>query len=386
MPNPTAQSASTFTEPSSARPALIRPPKIQAVRDRLTEMAHHLGPGAKLPTVVELRETLGISGTTLHTALGDLEAQGVLTRRHGVGIYVSDALHRKTIALLCAPRFYRVPGLSPFWDMLVEKARKRAAELEEDIQLHFVQPASTGGIPISDSLRADMEAKRIDGLLVIGADPATMDWLTAQGIPTVSFAGPGPSTVGLRTDNVPRDGVSVLAAQGCQRIALWSPVAAYQMTHHPSEEPPSRVRFREALAEAGLVFDPLLYDNNLRQIPWPEGETHLSNQEQGYDTARRLFSEPRELWPDGIVSTDDMLTRGALTYMERSGIRVGKDVRMVSHANVGSQVLLGYENDLTLIEVDPSEVVGEMFTLLETLMRGEKPAEPHVVIHLKRRK
>src|SRR5205807_2246962 len=114
--------------------------------------AYRLGPGAKLPTVVELRESLGISGTTLHTALGDLEAQGILNRRHGVGIYVSDALHHKNIALLCAPRFYRVPGLSPFWDMLVEQARQRAAEHDEGFQLHFIQPATTNAVPISDSL------------------------------------------------------------------------------------------------------------------------------------------------------------------------------------------------------------------------------------------
>jgi DNA-binding LacI/PurR family transcriptional regulator len=369
----------------SARAAVIRPPKIQAVRDRLKEMAYSLGPGAKLPTVVELRETLGISGTTLHTALGDLEAQGVLTRRHGVGIYVSDALHRKTIALLCAPRFYRVPGLSPFWDMLVEQARKRAAENNEAIQLHFIQPGSDDSIPVSDSLRADLESKRMDGLLVIGADQQTMNWLTAQDIPVVIFAGPGPSTVTIRNENVVTEGVSVLAARGCQRIALWSPVAAYQPTRHPAEESAHRARFRAVLAEAGIAFDPSLYDDNLRLIPWPEGETYLSNQEQGYDTARRVFSQPRAEWPDGIISTDDMLTRGALTYMERSGIRVGADVRMVSHGNVGSQVLLGYEDDLTLIEVDPSEVVGGMFSQLETMMRGETPDPIHLVVYPKRR-
>jgi DNA-binding LacI/PurR family transcriptional regulator len=365
--------------------ATLRPPKIQTVRDQLTELAYRLGPGAKLPTVVELRESLGISGTTLHTALGDLEAQGILNRRHGVGIYVSDALHHKNIALLCASRFYRVPGLSPFWDMLVEQARRRAAEHDEGFQLHFIQPTTTDAVPISDSLRADIEAGRIDGLLVIGADQETMNRLTAYGIPTVIFAGPGPHTVGLQTQSVTTEGVMILAEQGCQRIAHWSPVAAYQRTEHPAEETHTRTLFREALAKAGLTFDPTLYDDNYRLIPWPGGETHLSNQEQGYETARRVFSQPRESWPDGIISTDDMLTRGALTFMERSGIRVGKEVRMVSHANIGSQVLLGYEDDLTLIEVDPSEVVGGMFSQLETMMRGETPASPHLTVYPKRR-
>jgi DNA-binding LacI/PurR family transcriptional regulator len=363
----------------------LRPPKIESVRTRLTELAHSLGPGAKMPTVVELRESLGISLTTLHTALGDLEAQGVLMRRHGVGIFVANDLHHKNIALLCDPTFYRVPGLSPFWDMLVEHARQRAAEHEEGFQLHFVQPDSKDGVPISDSLRADFEAGRVDGLLVIGTSQRVMDYLESLTIPMVVFAGPGRYAIILQTDNVVTEGVEVLASQGCRRIARWSPQAAYRTVTYPTTETQPRKIFRETLERFGLTFDPALYEDNFYLIPYPAGETTLSNQEQGYEVARRLFSQPREFWPDGVISTDDMLTRGALTYLERSGIRVGVDFQMVTHANIGSQVLLGYEDVLTLIEVDPAAVVAGMFAQLETLMRGETPSQSHVLLAAKRR-
>jgi hypothetical protein len=37
-------------------------------------------------------------------------------------------------------------------------------------------------------------------------------------------------------------------------------------------------------------------------------------------------------------------------------------------------VLAGHEAEITLIEIDPAEIVQAMFDTLETLMEGRKPA------------
>ena len=47
------------------------------------------GPGARLPSEVDLAAQLGISRPTLREALLHLEQEGVLVRRHGVGTFVS---------------------------------------------------------------------------------------------------------------------------------------------------------------------------------------------------------------------------------------------------------------------------------------------------------
>jgi GntR family transcriptional regulator len=51
-------------------------------------------PGDKLPSEEALAKQLGVSRTTVREALGNLEAQGVIRRRHGVGTFVTAPTRR----------------------------------------------------------------------------------------------------------------------------------------------------------------------------------------------------------------------------------------------------------------------------------------------------
>lgn len=75
-----------------------------------------------------------------------------------------------------------------------------------------------------------------------------------------------------------------------------------------------------------------------------------------------------------------MMTHGALLASQKLGVRVGSDVKVASHANVGSPTLLGHEEDLTLLEVNSSELVQAMFAQLESLMDGQVPTQSNVLI------
>ena len=48
-------------------------------------------PGEKLPSEEELAGLLGVSRPTLRVAIGYLESQGLLIRRHGVGTFISNS-------------------------------------------------------------------------------------------------------------------------------------------------------------------------------------------------------------------------------------------------------------------------------------------------------
>ena len=76
-----------------------RPSKITTAARALSDLAHELGPDAKLPTVAELRARLGVSVVTLNEALHEAESRQLIYRRHGVGIYVSGSI-RKRVALV----------------------------------------------------------------------------------------------------------------------------------------------------------------------------------------------------------------------------------------------------------------------------------------------
>ena len=80
-----------------------------------------------------------------------------------------------------------------------------------------------------------------------------------------------------------------------------------------------------------------------------------------------------------------MMARGALVALSKLGLRPGTDIKIATHLNKGSTALHGYEGDLTIVEIDPAEIVAALFSMLETLMNGEKPAAPVVSVRAKLR-
>ena len=127
----------------------------------------------------------------------------------------------------------------------------------------------------------------------------------------------------------------------------------------------------------------MLRCSRLAYAEWQElsrsGEYTLTNEEQGYQLMNELFRGWRkgecrgDHYPDGVVCTDDMYTRGALVAARKLGLVIGCDVRIATHVNKGSPALNGHEGELTLLEVDLQELIEAMFEMLETLMSGEKP-------------
>jgi hypothetical protein len=70
------------------------------------------------------------------------------------------------------------------------------------------------------------------------------------------------------------------------------------------------------------------------------------------------------------------MMRGALAAFSELGLRVGEDVKVATHSNKDSNVLLGYEPLLTRLQVDSTLVACAIFEMLETLMKGDVPPEP----------
>ncbi|MES2464635.1 MAG: GntR family transcriptional regulator, partial [Armatimonadota bacterium] len=364
-------------------PRPIRQTKLQETCGQIEELAETLGPDAKLPTVIQLRDRFGVSVATLNSALSELEAQRIIRRKHGVGIYVSPRIRHRRVCLICDPSFFRVSGGSPFWNILVDQVRRRAEAEREAFSFHFTADDPTAAsqeemnFPLESGLANDLTNRRVDGILCVGVRTPTMDWLEKQQIPIVAFAGPGPYIIGIESNEIIRQGVTGLASRGCKRIAYWSPVAPYR-TGAPGVPLDRRpvARFAESLAAVNLPFREALVERNENLAAQQPYHT-VSHQEQGYLMASRIFgpeSDPHQR-PDGIVSSDDMLTQGALAALQRLGIKIGEVVQIATHANVGSPALIGWENDLIMVEVEPAEIVRQMFDTMENLMDGKAPAK-----------
>jgi DNA-binding LacI/PurR family transcriptional regulator len=365
--------------------------KVDALAEQLRRIAHERGPDSKMPTAREIRDALGVGMSTVNDALELLEARNVIYRKHGVGIFVSPQLHRKTIAVLMDEMYFRAPGISPFWTilwgLLVHEAENRAESRDEAFSFHLVTAEQATEAPLPEMLARSIQSGQVHGVLGIGLTERVAGWLRSCKVPTVVFAGPGDYMVRLDGTAVIRQGVYALADKGCQRIALWRPVTAFRTTSlefivHPEEIG----AFTEALHECGLTLIPRQVRQTLHLLTGEEPKTTLTHQEQGYLLATEVFTAPEadKERPEGIVITDDMMTWGVITALNRLGVRVGTDVQIATHSNKGSRVLFGYEDIITEIQVDPEEIARTMFRLLDEALDGS--ATPEVTVDLDARR
>lgn len=358
-----------------------RTTKFQMLCHQLYELAHRLGPDAKLPTVVQLRDSMDVSMATLNSALKELETQNIIYRKHGVGIYVSSELHQKSVCLVCDPTFMSSANHSPFWDIMMVQARERASTHNEHFELHFTQPNGALNEPLQRGLARDIKEGKVDGIIGVGFEMNAVEWIEAQGVPFVSVFGPGSYNLGLDYECFFRLGIQQLQASGCQRLGLWMPVVPNRLRDLQLDLNADRCHeFVALMDEAGLITYPELIQLNQHLLPNLGDVTTQSHQEQGFLTAERVFGKSRSEWPDAILSTDDMMTHGALMAMQKLGVQAGVDVQVVSHANRGSSALIGREKELALLEYDPIEIVNTAFSMLESLMEGRKPLQEEVLV------
>jgi DNA-binding LacI/PurR family transcriptional regulator len=361
--------------------------KTQAIRSSLLELANDLGPDARLPTMNELRDSLGVSVVTLNRALSELEAQGIISRRHGVGIFVSSQLGQKTIGLVFDRNIFGA-NASPFWDMLISKARDRASSHNEKFSLFLAMGSDSEGLQIPHDLTNAVTQGRLHGIIFIGPDQRAVQWLEER-IPLVAYANIHASHyVSIDGGALVRLGTQRLVEQGCQRIGLWIPTGLWVGPNRVGDSYAEMDAFRETIEAANLPFRPRW----IKEDYWRAPPTHphaagfppgiladvLSNtssfQEQGYYMALEVFGDhhAREDIPDGLVIINDLMTRGAMTAFSKLNIKPGADIKIATHANKGSTALLGYEDDLTLMEIDVEELVDILYQMLEARIADQE--------------
>lgn len=354
--------------------------------DQLRELALQKGPGAKLPTVSELCDLYNTSRATLHDALRHLEQSHVIYRQHSKGIFVSPKLYRKTICILFDSSLLGGLSSSPFWgslcSLIAQEMQKRMEAKNEYYTFHFVVRSSQGQVLIPEEVREQMQQKRIHTFLTIGLSvpewlgPDKQEWGVA---PCISYAGYSRWMVYEDYHGLIKLGVPALVKQGCRRIGLWVP----QWGLEGNALWDYQDVFFQRLAEHQLEADPRL----VRGVPADEhfmrDGRKLSYQEQGYYTVLDIFgdtADPALPRPDGVLIMDDMMTFGALAALRRLNPVPYQEVKIATHANVGSLLFLDAPKDLTIIEFDPADIVQEMFSLLDRLLAGEEPATEPVKI------
>jgi DNA-binding LacI/PurR family transcriptional regulator len=353
--------------------------KLDQAYAQLSHMAYNLGPDARMPTFANLCEQTRVSKATLDAALGQLEAQGIIMRRQGAGIFVSSQLKR-SIALVCDPQFSLEPRLRGFWELIVREAQLRVAGNHYDLAFHFSTLETESEIEepaLHPVLMDDIQAGRVQGVLTVGVPDETVEWINERGTAVVAFGGVGPVSVNMDIVDVVELGVEALAARGCRRLAMWSETWSGSGIDKREEKRAGARIFRRALAAQGLEFHNNWLRPHVRELNGP------ASFDQAREWVQDVFGAPRKSWPDGLLITNDILTRDVMPALQKLEVLPCRDILIASHANTDSPVLRPYEEDLTLIEYDSGEIVQAMFDQLETLLRGESVIERNITIRPK---
>ncbi|MGH7214802.1 MAG: substrate-binding domain-containing protein, partial [Tepidisphaeraceae bacterium] len=339
--------------------AALRPGRALKVERRLHKLAKKLGPGGKLPTVLELCRSHHVAIATMTRVLESLESRGVIDRRRGSGLYVSARVHQQRVGLVFGCNVFG-PQVSPVYPMLLDYAQKRARLGNERFSFFVDMPQDADGQPHPD-LADDVRAGRLHGLLfTTRGTAAQQEWRRSVSIPYVSFLPTirEPWVVGVDYARLVELGVDALARRGCRNIAYISV---------PTDRAAENVRddlsaFERSTAQLGLRGT--IWQNAQEVSRWLRREDVVERWDAlGHQAVRQLWQgEPR---PDGLVIGDDIVARGALAEAEQTGLRIGQDLHVATHANAGSYALQRYEDRIIRLEFTPAEIVEALFNLLE---------------------
>jgi DNA-binding LacI/PurR family transcriptional regulator len=248
----------------------------------------------------------------------------------------------------------------------------------------FLAMRSSENAAVHEDLSDSVLHGRLRGILYAGErNPNAISWFREHKLPVVSLSYRECGTPRVRINHAQliRMGVKALAAKGCKRIGLWIPVGN-GIGRDENGVFPELEAFQQALKKADIEYS--------SDLVWREKEhsvdvkTDETNQQQGVKAARETFGKTKKNTPDGLVIGDDMMTLGALSLLNKSGVRVGSELHIATHANKGSDVLSSHE-ELNLLEIDSAEIARQMFEMLETLLRGETLATELVEVKPKLR-
>lgn len=354
--------------------------KSEKLVERLMALAHRLGPGAKFPTVREMCSRYDVAIVTLTGALAMLEARGAITRTHGHGIYVSEQLNRKSIALVLGHDIFD-SGLPPFYVLFIQACRRTLGSLGYHV-FYFadIPEASSAGspFPVREDLVSALRDNLLDGLILAPqTSPGQGAWLRATGIPLVGLASSGePGTFSVDYHAMIEMGVDALARGGCRRIALVSPFDYEAETGPLNPRPRDRDVFCKALAGHGLPCLEAAFLAN-HSVDGRNGPFLAL----GSASARELFQDrgPRSR-PDGVVVLDDSVAAGFLPSVQTLGLRLGQDVRVATHTNLGVGILDPYVQTILRMAIDTDLVFSTAFSLLEARMECASAEPPCALI------
>lgn len=154
---------------------IARSSVVDAVADRLRGeiLAGRLAAGSRLPSERELSLALGVNRLTLRASLAQLEAQGLITTRHGAGSVVASWRERAGLDALALLVGSLTPQDDAWQELIASTLEIRRILASEAIALAATRHTDEDLVAI-EACRRDLEAHTHDAIAFARADVAFM--------------------------------------------------------------------------------------------------------------------------------------------------------------------------------------------------------------------
>ena len=322
-------------------------------------------PGGRLPKEVDLAGELDISRVTLRSALELLEMERLVTRVKGAGTFARDRKTGQTRLLVIVftedpppveyesnPYLYILPCI-----------QMAAKQMNADLEICDAQSLLSSD-PAQGAAR--IRERGIQGILLLagyftGREPI-LSTIRETGLPVLlphairaDAEITGFSVMGTNYEELTRDGLKYLAAQGHRRVGF---IGGRSMRDLAVSD------YLLWLKEFGLDTDPRL----LQLIEWRRGRQIV------FDAVSRLMALPEP--PTAIFSYSDYLSLQIYEALHREKIRIPEDVCVLS---IGGQIGCDFLNPpLSAMEFIDREI-GETAVQVMLEMIRDRRRVPFIV-------
>lgn len=323
-------------------------------------------PGDRLPPDPEQAERLGVSVVTVRDAMRLLVSEGLVTRRRGAGTFVAEPPVRVgRVTIVCEDDILEPVGRT-YWIPALRRLQQRLVEADYAPDVHM----EVQGFLHSDLVLRSTPEAPLRGVVLFHASTQALRELDLSRcpVPVVSCVEHiSPYWVSNDVPGLVREGVRILAENGCRRLALLTP---NRVIPGKSNDWLSK-HFQAALAQHGLTVDTRL----LRGVP------PMATAAEARAAVAALW-ETAEPPPDGIVVTDDSIYPGAAAALRERLGEAADHLLVVTHDNIGSGMACLVPT--VRLAFDPIHTADTVVDKLLTLLAGEEPEPPFTVLPFQR--
>ena len=277
-------------------------------------------PGDVIPSERDLAKEFNVNRATASRALKELEADGFVERKQGLGTYVSEEINQLASVSLThniGLVIYDLAYLSmPYMTQVLRGINQMLYAYGYNLILYGLTGTEESKIlPLEEIVKKP----QVDGLL-IDAGPNTIKYLCEEGFPFVQFGSNTSQLLGydynsifIDSDSVIRKSVEHLYNRGRRRIAFLRGTVGLSPVERTIDT------FLEISRGLGMT------DNHDFVRVCGYGE------ESGRNMVKDIFSS--EPYPDAILANEDMIAMGAMEELKKLGFRIPEDVAIIGNGD-----------------------------------------------------